>query len=282
MSAFGTGRRRGRKHILTSKSAKRLIRPFIKRSGRQMMMRLWRSTGLPALDHLRRQAFGKEALGQTYVVPKPAVYDKQAETLLAAASNHLTRVGLLAETEWKVSLAFWTLMLASGVGLITLCAGDKPGLVLLALRSGGLVLAGYLVSCALFVFGFSVNQSQSINTERNRFLYYQSAALYAVALDDPGAHVPIKAKKGGKPLATVDRSQVRLSTVWATKLVSSTMFSLGSWSVAMMVAASRQKAIYSSEIDLYATVNLAIVCVILPSWALMTILFFIRAQRAAR
>lgn len=282
MRRLSPERRNKRRAALRLPRAKRLIRRLTWRFRKQAALYLWRASGLPALHALRRQAFGKGALGETYVVPRPTVYAAQAETLRAAATNHLTRVGLLADTEWKVSLAFWTLLLASGVGLIATCAGDRPVLVTLILSSGGVILSGYLVSCALFVFGFSVNQSQSINTERNRFLYYQSAALYAVDVNNPQAHVPVKAPRGEGPLSTVARGQVRLSTVWATKLVSSTVFVIGSWATAMIVAAARQHPVGTGPIDWYATINLLLACILLPCWCLMTVSFFLRAQRAAR
>ncbi|OSZ68288.1 hypothetical protein CAP40_06755 [Sphingomonas sp. IBVSS2] len=159
--------------------------------------------------------------------------------LMAAAGNHLNRVDKLADTEWKVTLAFWAAMLASGASLIGVAGGSKPQIAYLIYSNSAAILAIYLAGVSIFIFGFSSNQSQSISTERNRFLTYQAAALKAAGVAD-SLIIPVDPPMGAhSPLARVPRAQTRRSPVWAMKLAASTSFVLTITGTAVVLAGVR-------------------------------------------
>ena len=180
---------------------------------------------------------------------------------MRAAGNHLSRVGLLADTEWKVSIAFWAAILASGTGLIGAVAGDDLQLANSFYRFSAVVLGGYFLSVYLFVFGFSRNQAQSIKTERSRFLYYQSRAI-AIIEDDMKA-ITIS-NMAGTP-NTASWHEVEKSPVWANKLLNSTAMTISIWIIAVIISSARTTS-WNADLDLFAFLNYVIAVAISLFW----------------
>lgn len=217
-------------------------------------------------------------------VEVPAFGRDNTEALKAAAQNHLSRVSALADTEWKVTLTFWAAILVSGTTLLTLANGQRLDLAYMIYTNSASVLIAYLVASALFVFGFSVNQSQSISTERNRFLFYEAASLKSVGVPDTSL-IGLRQTDGDRgPLQMVLRSQVRKSTVWAMKLATTTCSIAGIWAATVAICAYRASRFSFGigkpgfGINWWAAANLLVSAIILIFWTRMTIHFFLRAK----
>ncbi|MCC2100606.1 MAG: hypothetical protein KDJ20_10510 [Hyphomicrobiales bacterium] len=157
---------------------------------------------------------------------------------MKAANNHLTRVGLLADTEWKVSLAYWAASLALGAGAINLVSSNKE-MASAIFDTRLLILIALSLNVFIFVFGFSVNQSRSIATERNRFIYFQNLALRIANIDDANSQLSLTARDKERatrgPLKTISEIEAKLSIVWAMKFAASTFFSVGLWTTLMIL-----------------------------------------------
>lgn len=206
----------------------------------------------------------------------------QAELLMKAAGHHLDRVGKLADTEWKVSLAFWAAMIASGASIISVAGGGETDLAYLVYANASLILIAYLAGVAIFVFGFSSNQSQSISTERNRFLTYQAAALTAANVASDLIILPALPLERKSPLEAVTRPQTRYSTVWVMKLASSTAFAFMITGVSVTMAGVRASEwrFASWQISTWIIANFLVATVIALLWLEMTVRLVFRARFA--
>ena len=152
--------------------------------------------------------------------------EQKAQYCLKAAELHLQRAIALADTEWKVSLAFWGVLLASGVSFITYTNTSSPPMTVYIAHSDVLFLLPYLLSAAIFVFGFSVNQAKSIVEERSRYRFFLNEA--AAATGHP--YRLADADPDGKPVI------VGKNRVWAQKLLSTFLFVTGIWATAQWLA----------------------------------------------
>lgn len=152
--------------------------------------------------------------------------NNKAEFCLKAAELHLQRAIALADTEWKVSLAFWGVLLASGLSFISYTSNSSPPMTVYIAHSDILFLAPYLITATIFVFGFSVNQAKSIVEARSRFQFYLNEAAVAVS----HSHKLPDADPGTKPDITSG------NRVWATKLLSTFLVVTGIWAASQWLA----------------------------------------------
>ena len=151
---------------------------------------------------------------------------------LIAADMHLKRAMQLADTEWKVSLAFWAAMLAGGVSFISFTNASTLPMTEYIAHSDYLFLIPYLFAALVFVYGFSINQAESLVRERSRYWYCQnqaSAVLGAQYRINSGAD-----KRQIDPEHPIDIPGE--NKVWAVKLLSTFSFVTGVWAAAQWLA----------------------------------------------
>jgi hypothetical protein len=210
--------------------------------------------------------------------PAPKLTHEQAEVLSSAAANHQMRLGSISDIEWKMTVAFWAILLTGSLALIAIVSGDNLIFANFLFENSAFLASFYLIYAAIFVYAVSANQARSMLTERNRFVYYQNAAMEAVALP-ADLRLGFRLPQGVDPLKTVSGTQIRKSTAWSLKLLTCTALIFTLWLAVFLVAAS--KALRLGSWGWWSGTNLAFCSLLWLVWLRITWLFVVRAGRSA-
>lgn len=157
---------------------------------------------------------------------------QRVDMLMRAADMHLKRAIALAETEWKVSLLFWGAMLTSGISFISFAGRSEPPMADYIAHSDWLFFLGFVLAGAVFLFGFSINQSTSIREERAQYQSCQNEAA-SIAQVASRARTGLQFPDPNEPIRWVSFLHNR---VWVTKLFTTYSFISGVWFASQWLA----------------------------------------------
>ena len=159
---------------------------------------------------------------------------------LKLAELHLKRVEVLQTVEWRITLSIWTF--AASVTVVSLANADKLRQIDSIIAPGDVLsMIGvlYLLLWALYAFGFSKENYNSLVTERNRYQRLQNEAMKVIA-GRSATDFLIKSKlMGGEPsFEQLSGYDCVRSNVWLFKVLTTLVLMFFSWSLVAVVILS--------------------------------------------
>lgn len=159
------------------------------------------------------------------------------ELYLKLAELHLKRVEVLQTVEWRITLSVWTFV--ASVTVVSLANAEKLKHIdgVIAQTDVLAMMAGlYLLLWALYAFGFSKENYNSLVTERNRYQHLQNEAVRSVAGSGATDFVIQSKSGGGEPsFAQLSGYDCVKSNVWWFKVVTTAVLMVFSWSLVAVV-----------------------------------------------